>query len=871
MKKIFTTIFILTILISACSSSISATPGKTSESVPTVTQVSAIVTATEIPVTSTLAPIPTISLPVSQFTPVPSSNTKITAENVQDLQEIAKYYGEVKYIAKLTNDKKHLFILDSDGLTKYDYASMEVLTHIPAANSVSDLQISNDGGLLILDNNWLLDLRNDNEPKLHLLSEKIHLLSFYSRDFALSPDGSTIAVVQVRCYDLCDHKLQIVSIEDFKVLHVSTGVSSQDIPTYSGDGKYIALADVFIEAHPDGSTNPAGASVSIWTTSDFIKVSTFDDIEFPFYVTDIAFSEDNTLLAISQRTSIDIYDIVSGEMKVTIADLCDSEQRKVMFAPTAPLVVLESSDCSSGEWTISGSTARLSADNVPDLSRIVFDEKGNYKSIPFLYPTTSNLRAYKQGYYFEFLNSDILSFKNFDIETLDRHSCELSLANSTLECQSHAPKYIWQGSKLELSEYRDVILATDGKYYGYVVGKSTVDIHSFENPSRIYYSVSFRDYTFDLLALDPINNLIFYDTSINSSYNKVIIQDMTNGQVLEQWEGQTFISDLVISENRRYAALCRAIGNYNDGTDKDRLVLFDLSKKRIVYNTDFNCNGTALALSSDGATLASEKGEGATSTTAITRVMLLDTSPPYETKYLDLDSWFFPAVDFSHDGTMLVAGCSNNEICFLDPSNGREIYRLQAHSRISNLAFSKDGSVLATASDWGLISLWAVPPFTSNTRQTQSSLLSAYTPGFSWNFDEDDNFEGWGEQDWQIGGLKDVRVIDGNLSAIATDSGTFLYSNESLSIDASKFTQIEIRMRVSDGNSANFYFRHENDDMSEELSHVFDIQSGVEFKTYVLDLGKIPGWKGIIYQLRLDPIHDSPGAAIDIDYIRLLP
>jgi hypothetical protein len=861
LKKIFVTTFILTILISACGSSIPTTAPNASESTSTATQVPAISTVTEIPpIPPTITPTPVLSLPVSQLTPVPSSNTKISAENVQNLQEIAKYYGEINYIAKLTKDNKFLFILDPDGLTKYDYSSMEKLVTIPLLNKVSDLQISNDGGLLLVDNNWLLDLKNDKEPNLFVLSEKINLLNF-STTYSLSPDGSMIAVAQSSCPNTCEYVFRIVSTEDFKDLYTSSGLTSRRLSTFSSDGKYFAAADLLTVETSGGGTEPAGGTVGIWNTSDFTKVSSFP-VEYPFYVTGIAFSEDSSKIAIAQRTAIDIYNVTSGNSKVTIVDLCDSYERKVLFLPSSTDRLLENSECGSGVWSISESTARSSGSNVPNLSRISFDENGNFKAIPYVYPTTSNLRAYRDQYYLKFLNNDILGFKNFDLETLDRHSCDLSLANGSLDCQSHAPENN-NGRYLG----KDVILATDGKYYGYTVGNDKVDIYPIENPTQVYYSIPFRDYIFSLKALDPINGIVIYEGS-----NRIIIQDMQNDRVLEKWEGETFLSSIVFSENAKFAALCRTVG-YTNRPNKDRLVIFDLSEKRTVFNTEFTCSGTALGMSDDGSKLAVEHYLYNPTTDQLysTRAVILNTASPFEKQYLEFDTLFSYATAFSPDGSMLAVSCSKHEICFLDPSDGREIYRMKAHSGISNLAFSKDGSVLATSSNWGLISLWAVPPFTNNARQSQSSPISSYIPNFSWDFNQDGWFEGWGEQDWQSAGLKDLKVKSGYLSATVTSSAPFLHTNADLDIDANKFSRIEIRMRVSAGESAQVFFTYGDGDWTEDKGKSFSIIAGTEFNTYIIDLSNVTTWKGIIGQLRLDPVYDFPSTTIEIDYIRLLP
>jgi WD40 repeat protein len=676
------------------------------------------------------------------------------------------------------------------------------------------------------------------------------LVNFYSREFALSPDGKVIAVEQNNCKDLCKHTFRLVSTEDFSELFTSSAQTLQDLPAFSSDGKYFALADLTQVATSGGGTEPAGGTVGIWTTSDFTKVSSFS-VKFPFDVTGIAFSEDNNLLAIAQRNSIDIIDVLSGDSKANIADLCDSYQRKVMFSPSSSIKVLEHSDCSSGEWAISGSTARLSNDDVPDLSRIAFDENGNFKAIPYTYPVISDLKAYRQEYYFEFSNNDVLSFKSFDVETLDRHSCDLSLANGSLDCQSHAPEYN-NGRYLG----KDVILATDGNYYSYVVGKDRVDIYSFEDPSQIYYSIPFRDYTFDLQALDPLNGIVIYNIALSMRANRVIIQDMKNDRILEKWEGETFLSSIAFAENKKFGALCRAIG-YTSNPNKDRLVIFDLSEKRTVYNTEFTCGSIGFSFTNDGSKVAIAQ--------YYSKVILLNTSLPFEKQNINIDA-SSSAVAFSPDGFMLAVGCNDSEICFLDSSDGKEVFRLKAHSSITNLAFSKDGSLLATSSDWGLISLWAVPPFTNNARQSQPSPISSYTPSSSWKFDDEDNFEGWGN----AGDLDNVKVQKGFLSAKATGTDPQIYSNEGLNIDAAKFTRIAIRMRVSSGDSAQIFFHHDKDDMSEERSKIFAIQAGNEFNTYNIDMSSVTSWTGSINQLRLDPTSDSVGATIDIDYIQLL-
>src|SRR5919108_5642089 len=121
MKHFFIS-FVVVTLASAC---IPSTQISFSESAPTTTAslIPATATKTELPPTATPTPIPTLALPVGQLTPVPSASEKIGAVNVKNLQEVARYYGDINYAAKLTKDAKFLFILDPGGLTKYNYES----------------------------------------------------------------------------------------------------------------------------------------------------------------------------------------------------------------------------------------------------------------------------------------------------------------------------------------------------------------------------------------------------------------------------------------------------------------------------------------------------------------------------------------------------------------------------------------------------------------------------------------------------------------------------------------------------------------------------------------------------------------------------
>jgi WD40 repeat protein len=687
MKKILLITLVVVFLLTACSSSTETLPTRTG---PGATASAAPHTPTPIPHTET--PVPTVT---------PSSNEIINAKSLQGLKEVARYYGDINYSAKLTADKKFLFILDPGGLTKYEYASMKPIMNVALANSASDLQISNDGNWSIVDNKILLDLRNEREPKQYILSD---LLDLYAEIFALSSDGSMIAAQRYSCPNLCQHELRIIGTEDFSVLHTDKAPTLQNVFAFSPDGAYYAVVDTVQQQNPDGSTGAAGAVASIWKTSDFTKVASIP-IRFPFRISGIAISPDHSMLAVSQLEFIDIFDFQGGDPKITIDNLCFAYERQIMFGPPVSPILFEKSSCSSMVWKISGTVAAPIDGNGPDLSKVMFDKDGKYKSIPFTYPFVSEFRPYRQEYYFRFLDRDTISFKSFDAQTLDRHTCTLSLTKSSFDCESHVPKV----DSAQVTG-KDRILANNGKYYDYTVNTSSVDIFPHDNPGQLFYSLPFHNYEFDLLALDATNQIIFYNMALSPSITKAVIQDTSNDRVLQKWEGETFISSLVFSANGRYAALCRSIG-YNNRPNKDKLVIFDMVDKKVIYNQTFTCVGVSLAFNHDGNKLAVEHSylKNPTDRRYSTQLLIFNTQPPYDKKSIEVEA-SSRAAAFSPDDSLLAVACHESDVCFFDVTTDVLTFQLKVQPQITAIAFSPDGKLMAASSDWALMSVWAIPP-----------------------------------------------------------------------------------------------------------------------------------------------------------------
>ncbi len=649
--------------------------------------------------TATWTPTPTVSLPVTFLTPVPLSKQKISRENITAIQEIARYYGFTRYSAKITIDNRFLFVLDPDGLTKYEYEAMRPILHILLPNSGSNLQISNDGHWVLVDDK-LVDLRNESEPKIHVLPEVLKT----GGDYFLSLDGSMIAVQWTGCLDLCEYKLRIASTEDLRILHSEQGFALRSAFAFSPDGRFFAVAFLLQTTTPGGGTGVIGGAISVRETSKFAIIRNIN-MKFPFYVYSLAISEDNKWLAAAKESSIHIFDMKSGEEKITLVNLCRADWRTIRFAPGS-MELLENSSCSNNAWEITEQGTIALGGGVPDFSHITFDEQGSFKNIPFPLPIDPEISSSIDN--LVFLDNTTLFFRSRGYED---KLCKLDLQSNSVACEVEAS---WEKGK---------ILATDGVVYEYVVRRPFVDFLSPETPDLVYDSIPFNQMIFVLDALDTINRLAFYGKWLTPNFAHSVIYDMEKDRVVYKWEN-AYIKSIAIAKQANYAALCLFFGNSN-WPNKDKLVIVDLVNKKIVYSQTFTCHGAKVALSSDGNRVAVQYHYLRNPTDALysTKAMILETGSPYNSKKRTDDLATGPhGIAFLPDDSAFAVVCNENQICFFDVTTLDKIHQIRAHSHIDSLAFSPDGKYLATLSAWGLISLWAVPPFDYPNRPSTANL-----------------------------------------------------------------------------------------------------------------------------------------------------
>ena len=136
-------------------------------------------------------------------------------------------------------------------------------------------------------------------------------------------------------------------------------------------------------------------------------------------------------------------------------------------------------------------------------------------------------------------------------------------------------------------------------------------------------------------------------------------------------------------------------------------------------------------------------------------------------------------------------------------------------------------------------------------------------PKTSWQFD-DPASPGWSAGQQMTGG----HIENGCFVAYSNGADPAMLS-QTTEIDASTFRRVEIRMRVDKGKTGQIFFAGRGRPFAEPASKRFDLIVDGEFHVYGLDLGSVPGWRGTVTALRLDPT-DTAGAKVELDYIRFI-
>ncbi len=267
----------------------------------------------------------------------------------------------------------------------------------------------------------------------------------------------------------------------------------------------------------------------------------------------------------------------------------------------------------------------------------------------------------------------------------------------------------------------------------------------FTNHSRRVTSVSFS----------PDGN-----TLASSSAGEFLLWDVPTGKLISVLSAHTDeITDLEFSPDGKILATCSW---YKDSSVK----LWDVATGRIITTLDgHEDDATCLEFSPDGKILAT----GGYDDRNTIKLWNLPTGELDKTiiTYSEFGLFGVPDISFSPDGKT-IASCSgrwDTSIHLWDVETGTLIQTLLGHMLgVNSIDYNKDGSILASVSDDGILCLWDM-----NTMRHMNTLIAHTSSVISVSFSPDGKTLVCGSRDgnihlWDTQTLEKINTIDNHLA-----------------------------------------------------------------------------------------------------------
>ena len=134
----------------------------------------------------------------------------------------------------------------------------------------------------------------------------------------------------------------------------------------------------------------------------------------------------------------------------------------------------------------------------------------------------------------------------------------------------------------------------------------------------------------------------------------------------------------------------------------------------------------------------------------------------------------------------------------------------------------------------------------------------------SWEFNEDNNFEGWQCNGASVGEVKDSVLT---MEVVAPDP--FMTNMDAILIDAAKYDRLYIKMKNTTPDSvADMFFKRLDAPTQYNRIRFYTVTEDTLFREYEIKLTDSPQWYGTIVFLRLDPVSNVDSGKVFVDYIR---
>lgn len=683
-------IIILTILASCSGETIPETPTVT---VPPTATFTPSPTYTPTP-TFTPTATPTQRLPVAPQTQMPVPDQSISADNLDQVVELARWGKGVITDAIFSPDGKQIAVGTTLGVSLYQADTLDEILYFETGASVNSVVFSPDGETLATG-------LNDNTAKLWKTSDGTLLKSFDGHvdekpkkdsekpeitSVAFSPDGSqvaggssdgTVSLWQVLDGILVntfknhtdtvssvlfspdgetifsasrDGKVHMINIADNRIIHTFLGVGIIDA-SISNDGKILATYDAYY--YYQGGIKHTEDKLILWDVASGEKM---DDvlkrgfIENKEITTNLAFSPNGQFIAAAfPNRMVKIWDITNDELKYTFDDLKPNSwyylnDFTLSFSPDSQFLLLAGANV-IGVWNaqkgtlISNSTIKseeiVNIAQSPDMETMAAIEGANVNLIQVsdgsLIPIQEKIQS-----------NGSLAFSP------DGRTLLISMFGATAQLWSLSDQSTKKSFKAEdgYSAFGGVAFSPDGQIVGLGTrGTGEVEILQVADGTLI--------------------KKLFVDT-------------------------YAFIQSVQFSPD----------GNYLAASTWTRIRLFQLPNGQLLQTYN---RGPSIAFAPDSTLLA---GGSADKTITVWKLPKGDVF--YVIKDCPDEVW---ALAFSSNGKYLIAGYYDGTIDVFLMSDGTLLRRWKGHSElVSDLLITSDGKYLISASYDGTIRMWGIKP-----------------------------------------------------------------------------------------------------------------------------------------------------------------
>ena len=630
--------------------------------------------------TSTPTLTPTPKLPVSPGTVMPTSGFSISADNLDDVVELARWGSGVTTDAVYSPDGGHIAIASTLGISIYQADTLDEEIYFETSASVNSVVFSSDGENLVTG-------LGDNTVKIWQASDGTMIKSFEGHkedttkkdegdpeitSVAISPDGSIVAAGStdgtVSMWQISDGNL-INTLENH-TLYVSSVF-------FSPDGQAL------FSASWDGT-------VRMMNVSDGELIRAFGGNR----VIDAVLSVDDKILAsydqgfFASKGNLILWDVESGKKLQTITDE-SFDVTSIAISPDGKYVAAAREDYSVKLWDTSSGEGIINLEDLqPDgtyyLSRFVVTFSPDSQSVLLAGRDVTGIWNVTSG----------SLLQNKVTQSQPVYYIALSPDQKALASVEGTVVFVREISDAKLIPFQDDVYTSGNVTFS--PDGTTVAVGLFDGSARFWpiteqgarrsFEIS-KNRRVSAVAFSPDGNILAF-----GAYDKIEVRQSVDGSLINTISpGSTdYINSLAFSPGGDYLAYA----NY-----ADVIKIFDAS----TWKTVKTYTGNTLAFSPDGKLLAGGSFDKEVQVLEIAsgETLLTLKDLPDEVH----------SVAFSPDGKLLLAGCADGTIHVWNALDGTLIKNWKAHSYgVEGLIFTSDGAMLISASLDGTIRFWGLKP-----------------------------------------------------------------------------------------------------------------------------------------------------------------